>query len=123
LAGVLIAKESGVGTSYALEGLQERSVLFVAPGTDIYAGMIVGQNARENDMIVNPCKKKALTNMRAAGSDDLVQLTPPRVFPLEQAIAYIEDDELAEITPKNIRLRKKELDHSRRRKNEQSDEN
>lgn len=122
LAGVLIAKESGVATSYALEGLQERSVLFVAPGTDIYAGMVVGQNARENDMIVNPCKKKALTNMRAAGSDDLVQLVPPRVFTLEQAIAYIEEDELAEITPKTIRLRKKQLDHSQRRKTEQSEE-
>ncbi len=121
-AGVLIAKETGLGTSYALEGLQARSILFVAPGTDIYAGMIVGQNARENDMIVNPCKRKALTNMRAAGSDDLVQLTPPRVFTLEQAIAYIEDDELAEITPKNIRLRKKELDHSLRRKAEKEEE-
>ncbi|HND63374.1 MAG TPA: translational GTPase TypA [Elusimicrobiota bacterium] len=122
LAGVLIAKESGLGTSYALESLQARSVLFVAPGTDIYAGMIVGQNARENDMIVNPCKKKALTNMRAAGSDDLVQLTPPRIFSLEQAMAYIEEDELAEITPKTIRLRKKELDHSRRRKSEKEEE-
>jgi GTP-binding protein len=97
-------------------------VLFVAPGTDIYAGMIVGQNARENDLVVNPCKRKALTNMRAAGSDDLAQLTPPRVFTLEQAIAYIEDDELAEITPKNIRLRKKELDHSLRRKAEKEEE-
>ncbi|MBP9127821.1 MAG: translational GTPase TypA, partial [Elusimicrobia bacterium] len=74
------------------------------------------------DMVVNPCKRKALTNMRAAGSDDLVQLTPPRVFTLEQAIAYIEDDELAEITPQRIRLRKKELDHSLRRKNEKREE-
>ena len=121
IVGVLIAKESGLGTGYALNSLQERSVLFVSPGTDIYAGMVVGQNSRDNDMIVNPCKKKALTNMRAAGSDDLVQLVPPRVFTLEQAIAYIEDDELAEITPKNIRLRKKSLDHSLRRKSEKSD--
>nr|MBP9127953.1 translational GTPase TypA [Elusimicrobiota bacterium] len=105
-SGVLVAKESGLATSYALQSLQERLVLFVAPQMDIYAGMIVGQNSRENDMVVNPCKRKALTNMRAAGSDDLVQLTPPRVFTLEQAIAYIEDDELAEITPQRIRLRK-----------------
>jgi GTP-binding protein len=121
-AGVMVAKESGLATSYALQSLQERSVLFVAPQVDIYAGMIVGQNSRENDMVVNPCKKKALTNMRAAGSDDIVQLTPPRVFSLEQAIAYIEDDELAEITPKTIRLRKKELDHSLRRKSEKREE-
>jgi GTP-binding protein len=121
-SGVLVAKESGLATSYALQSLQERLVLFVAPQMDIYAGMIVGQNSRENDMVVNPCKRKALTNMRAAGSDDLVQLTPPRVFTLEQAIAYIEDDELAEITPKTIRLRKKELDHSLRRKNEKREE-
>ncbi len=119
--GVLVAKETGLGTSYALEALQQRSVLFVAPGTEIYAGMVVGQNARDNDMVVNPCKKKALTNMRAAGSDDLVQLTPPLIFSLEQAIAYIEDDELAEITPKTIRLRKKELDHSLRRKSEKEE--
>jgi GTP-binding protein len=79
-AGVLVAKESGLATSYALQSLQERSVLFVAPQMDIYAGMIVGQNSRENDMVVNPCKKKALTNMRAAGSDDVVQLTPSAHF-------------------------------------------
>jgi GTP-binding protein len=121
-AGVLVAKESGLATSYALQSLQERSVLFVAPQMDIYAGMVVGQNSRENDMVVNPCKKKALTNMRAAGSDDITQLTPPRIFSLEQAIAYIEDDELAEITPKSIRLRKKELDHSLRRKYEKREE-
>jgi GTP-binding protein len=122
LVGVLVAKETGLGTSYALEMLQERSVLFVAPGQDIYAGMIVGQNARENDMVVNPCKRKALTNMRAAGSDDTVQLTPPRRFTLEQAVAYIEDDELCEITPSSLRLRKKALDHSLRRKQERDEE-
>ena len=121
-AGVLVAKESGLATSYALESLQARSVLFVEPPQPIYAGMVVGQNARDNDMVVNPCKRKALTNMRAAGSDDLVQLIPPRVFTLEQAITYIEDDELVEITPKSIRLRKKELDHSLRRKAEKMEE-
>jgi GTP-binding protein len=121
LAGVLVAKEPGQATSYALEGLQERSQLFVTPGLDIYEGMIVGQNARDSDMVVNPCKKKALTNMRAAGSDDTIQLTPPRTFTLEQAIEFIEDDELAEITPAAIRLRKKELRFTVRRKSERGE--
>jgi GTP-binding protein len=79
-------------------------------------GMIVGENARPNDMVVNPCKKKALTNMRATGSDDLVLLAPPRLFSLEQAVEYLEQDELVEVTPKNIRLRKKFLnEHDRKR--------
>jgi GTP-binding protein len=112
LVGALVALETGVSTSYALESLQERSQLFVPPQMDIYKGQIVGQNARDNDMLVNPCKKKALTNMRAAGSDDLVQLEPPKVFTLEQAIEFIEDDELVEITPSSIRLRKKNLNYS-----------
>ena len=111
-----------MATAYALDSLQERSVLFVWPGLDIYAGMVVGQNSREDDMIVNPCKKKALTNMRASGTDDAAVLTPPRLFSLEQAIAYIEEDELVEITPKSLRLRKKELDHSLRRKTEKREE-
>jgi GTP-binding protein len=112
LVGVLVALETGVSTSYALESLQERSVLFVKPGVDVYKGQIAGQNARDNDMLVNPCKKKALTNMRAAGSDDLVQLVPPKEFTLEQAIEFIEDDELVEITPTLLRLRKKNLNYS-----------
>jgi GTP-binding protein len=114
--GVLVAKERGASTAYALDGLQERAVLFVGAGVEIYEGMIVGQNSRETDLVVNPCKKKALTNMRAAGSDDMVLLTPPRVFSLEQAIEFIENDELVEITPKNIRLRKKLLNYTVRRK-------
>ena len=114
--GVLIAMEGGLTTGYALNSLQERSSLFVNPGEPVYAGMIVGENARDNDMTVNPCKKKHLTNMRAAGSDDLVLLTPPRVFSLEQAIEYIERDELVEVTPKIIRLRKKILKEIDRRR-------
>ncbi len=112
LTGVLVALETGLATSYALDGLQERSQLFVKPQVDIYKGQIVGSNARDNDMIVNACKRKALTNMRAAGSDDMVQLTPPKVFTLEQAIEFIEDDELVEITPNHLRLRKKNLNYS-----------
>ncbi|HRY28715.1 MAG TPA: translational GTPase TypA [Elusimicrobiota bacterium] len=120
-AGVLVAKEKGSTTAYALESLQERAVMFVGPGVEVYEGMIVGMNSRENDMVVNPCKKKALTNMRAAGSDDTIQLTPPKIFTLEQAIEFIETDELVEITPDNIRLRKKELNFSARRKNERDE--
>ena len=99
-----------VGDAY--EALQERSQLFVPPQMDVYKGQIVGQNARDSDMLVNPCKKKALTNMRAAGSDDIVQLVPPKAFTLEQAIEFIEDDELVEITPASLRLRKKQLNYS-----------
>ncbi|HOW28698.1 MAG TPA: translational GTPase TypA [Elusimicrobiota bacterium] len=115
-AGVLVAKEQGTSTTYALDSLQARAILFVGPGVDIYKGMIVGLNSREHDMVVNPCKKKALTNMRAAGSDDTVQLTPPKIFTLEQAIEFIEDDELVEITPKTIRLRKKKLNYTVQRR-------
>jgi GTP-binding protein len=122
LLGVLVAKETGMSTTYALNSLQERSELFIGPQIDVYQGMIVGVNARDNDMVVNPCKKKALTNMRAAGSDDTVQLTPPKVFTLEQAIEFIEDDELVEVTPKNLRLRKKQLNYSVKRRWEDEEE-
>jgi GTP-binding protein len=112
LVGALVAQEGGTSTSYALEALQERSVLFVPPQMEVYKGQIVGQNARDTDMLVNPCKKKALTNMRAAGTDDVAQLTPHKAFTLEQAIEFIEDDELVEITPSSVRLRKKQLNYS-----------
>jgi GTP-binding protein len=118
--GVLIAMEPGETTGYALNSLQDRSILFVKPRESVYGGMIVGENVRPNDMTVNPCKKKALTNMRAAGSDDLVLLAPPRLFSLEQAIEYIERDELVEITPKNIRLRKKFLSEHDRKRNDKN---
>ena len=114
--GVLIAKEKGDTTGYALENLQERATLFVGPGVPVYEGMIIGESAREHDLVVNPCKKKQLSNMRASGSDDAIVLTPPKIHTLEQAIEYISDDELVEVTPKNIRLRKKFLLESGRKR-------
>ncbi|MBN2160222.1 MAG: translational GTPase TypA [Spirochaetes bacterium] len=107
--GVLIAIEDGVSNAYALDNLQERGNLFIGPGVPVYEGMIIGENSRENDMEVNPCKTKKLTNMRASGSDEAIRLTPPRLFSLEQAIEYIDDDELLEVTPKSIRMRKRIL--------------
>ncbi|HET7452566.1 MAG TPA: translational GTPase TypA [Thermoanaerobaculia bacterium] len=113
--GALVVLEPGETTAYSLEGLEARGTLFVGPGVATYAGQIVGESARENDMIVNPNKKKHLTNMRASGSDMAVKLTPPRPMPLEAAIEWIEEDELVEVTPKSIRLRKEILDHSQRK--------
>jgi GTP-binding protein len=104
--GSLVADRRGITTSYALMNLQERGALFVGPGVEVYEGMIVGENARAEEMDVNPTKEKKLTNMRAAGSDDLVRLVPPRAMSLEQALEFIADDECAEVTPKNVRLRK-----------------
>ena len=114
--GVLIALESGVTVAFSLFNLQDRGGIFVDPGTSVYPGMIVGEHSRENDLVVNVCKTKKLTNMRAAGSDDAVRLIPPRRFSLEQAIEYINDDELLEITPTSVRMRKRLLDiHARKR--------
>ena len=114
--GVLISAVTGKAVAYGLDGLQERSELFVAPGDEIYEGMIVGENARNNDMVVNPSKEKKLTNIRAAGSDDNILLKPPRTMSLEAALEYIEDDELVEITPNAIRLRKVLLKEADRRR-------
>jgi len=114
--GVLIAMEQGETTAYALDGLQPRGILFVGPGVDAYGGMIIGQHAMENDLLVNPCKGKKLTNMRASGSDEAIKLTPARILSLEQALEFINDDELVEITPRSIRLRKKELDQHKRKR-------
>ncbi len=116
--GVLIAQEPGDTTGYALESTQERGVLFVGPNTPVYGGMIVGESSRDTTLTVNPCKKKQLSNMRATGSDDAVMLTPHRQLTLEQAIEFIETDELVEVTPKNIRIRKKILDHTARKRSE-----
>ncbi|MDW7643636.1 MAG: translational GTPase TypA [Desulfuromonadales bacterium] len=116
--GVLIALESGETVAYSLFNLQDRGILFVAPGVNVYEGMIIGQHAKENDLIVNACRGKKLTNVRASGSDDTVRLTPPRILTLEQALEYIDDDELVEVTPKSIRLRKKYLDANDRKKHE-----
>ncbi|MCP3177469.1 translational GTPase TypA [Desulfuromonas sp. KJ2020] len=116
--GVLIALESGETVGYSLFNLQDRGILFVGPGINVYEGMIIGQHAKENDLIVNACKGKKLTNVRASGSDDAIRLTPPRLLTLEQALEYIDDDELVEVTPKSIRLRKKYLDANDRKKYE-----
>ena len=114
--GVLIANVPGVSTAFALFNLQERGNLFIGPQTEVYEGMIIGQHSRENDLVVNVCKAKQLTNIRAAGSDENIILTPPIKFTLEQALQFIADDELVEVTPKAIRLRKKLLrPHDRKR--------
>ncbi len=114
--GVLIAMENGETTAYALDALQPRGILFLPPGIEVYGGMIIGQHAKDNDLDVNPCKGKKLTNVRASGSDDAVKLAPPRILTLEQALEFIDDDELVEVTPKSVRLRKKELDPNRRKR-------
>jgi GTP-binding protein len=114
--GVLVSNAEGEAVHYALFYLQERGTLFIGPGEPVYVGMIIGEHARDNDLDVNPLKEKKLTNIRAAGKDDAMLLTPPRRLTLEQAIAYIEDDELVEVTPRAIRLRKRHLDpHARKR--------
>ncbi len=112
--GVLVAFESGEATGYAIFNMEDRGSFFISPGEKVYAGMIVGEHSRENDLDVNVCKKKQLTNMRASGSDEAIKLTPPRIFSLEQAMEYIDDDELVEVTPSTIRMRKKLLDKGER---------
>ncbi|WP_437186191.1 translational GTPase TypA [Planctomicrobium sp. SH668] len=118
--GVLISQDDGKVTAYALAKLQERSELFVAPGTEVYEGMIVGENSRDNDLVVNPVREKKLTNMRASGSDENVILAPPRDMSLEMALEYIEGDEYVEVTPNGIRLRKIWLKETDRKKNVRS---
>ncbi|MDQ1351543.1 MAG: GTP-binding protein [Acidobacteriota bacterium] len=114
--GVLVALEPGVSVAYGIFNLQERGSFFIGSGVPVYAGMIVGEHSKDNDLVVNVCRTKKLTNMRAAGSDDAVRLTPPRQFSIEQALEYIEDDELLEVTPQSLRMRKKHLDsHERKR--------
>lgn len=114
--GSLVAWEDGEAVTYGLYNAQERGNLFILPGVKVYEGMIVGENARNEDIVVNVCKKKHVTNMRAAGSEDALRLTPPKILSLEQALEFISDDELVEVTPKNIRLRKKILDTELRAK-------
>lgn len=118
--GVLISNGDGEAVAYALWYLEERGVLFVEPGTQVYQGMIIGENSRDNDLEVNPLKAKQLSNVRASGKDEAIRLTPPRLFPLEQAIAYIQDDERVEVTPKNIRIRKALLCPHERKKAERA---
>lgn len=114
--GVAISLEDGVSTPYALYNISERVQLFLEPGTKVYEGMIVGMNSRNDDMVVNPCKAKKVTNMRASGTDDSVKLPPARTFSLEEALEFVNDDELVEIVPNDIRLRKKLLKELERRR-------
>ncbi|MDP1975842.1 MAG: translational GTPase TypA, partial [Alphaproteobacteria bacterium] len=114
--GVLISNSTGTSVAYALWNLEERGFLFINPGTDLYEGMIIGEHSRENDLEVNPLKGKQLNNIRTTSKDEAVRLTPPKIFTLEQAIAYIEDDELVEVTPKSIRIRKALLDPNARKR-------
>jgi GTP-binding protein len=120
--GVLISTQTGEAVAYALGFLEERGILMVDPGERIYEGMIVGENAKNEDLEVNPLRSKQLTNFRASGGkDDAIRLTPPRRLTLEQAVAYIDENELVEVTPKSIRLRKRYLDpHERKRANRAS---
>ena len=114
--GTLIAWEQGITTPYALQTAEERGTCFVGPGEKVYAGQIVGLNSRGDDMEINVCKEKHLTNMRSSSSDGVVQLTPPTIFSLEQCLDFIENDELLEVTPKSLRLRKRQLDHNKRKR-------
>ncbi len=111
LVGSLIAHESGEAVAYGLNAAQERGQMLITPGTPVYAGMVVGICSRNEDMTVNVCKRKQLTNMRASGSDDAIRLVPPKVMSLEQCLEFLADDELLECTPKTLRIRKRELDH------------
>jgi GTP-binding protein len=112
--GSLVADRRGPATAFAITNLQERGSLFIKPGDELYEGMVVGENARDNDLDVNACKPKRLTNMRAAASDETVRLIPPRPLSLEQALEFIREDEAVEVTPKSIRLRKVELTATKR---------
>lgn len=114
--GVLISTDAGTSVAYALWNLEERGIMFIESGVPVYQGMIIGENSRNNDLDVNPLKAKQLTNMRASGKDEAVRLTPPKLMTLEQAISYISDDELVEVTPKSIRLRKRALDPNQRKR-------
>ena len=116
--GVLISNGDGEAVAYALWNLEERGIMFISPGTQVYQGMIIGENSRDNDLEVNPLKAKQLTNVRASGKDEAIRLTPPKLMTLEQAIAYVEDDERVEVTPKSIRIRKAILCPHERKKEE-----
>jgi GTP-binding protein len=120
--GVLISNENGEAVAYSLFSLQERGRLFVSHGEPVYEGMIIGIHSRDNDLVVNPIKTKKLTNIRAAGKDDAILLTPPIPLTLEYAVEFIADDELVEVTPTSIRLRKRLLKESDRKRASRADE-
>ncbi len=114
--GVLISTDKGEAVAYAIFNLQDRGIMFIKPQDKVYCGMVVGQHSRDNDLEINVLKGKQLTNVRASGSDEAIKLTPPKIMTLEDMIAYIDDDELVEVTPKSIRLRKKFLDPNERKR-------
>lgn len=116
--GSLVSMETGIALGYSLNNFQARGTFFINPNTEVYAGMVVGQHSKDKDLVINVCRGKKLTNNRAAGKDDAIKLIPPRIFSLEQAIEYVGDDELLEITPDTIRLRKKILHHTDRKRAE-----
>ena len=120
--GVLISNATGEATAYSLFYLQDRGAMLIDPQTRVYEGMIIGQHTRDNDLIVNIIQGKKLSNVRAAGKDEALTLTPPMRLTLERALSYIQDDELVEITPKTIRLRKRLLDPNERKKRERARE-
>ncbi|EKD48832.1 MAG: hypothetical protein ACD_64C00110G0001 [uncultured bacterium] len=117
IKGALVSMEAGSVTGYALDALQPRGILFVRPGDKVYQGQIIGEHTRDNDLDVNPCKAKKLTNMRASGTDESVKLAAPRIVELESSMEWIRPDELIEVTPKSIRLRKRVLNASMRKRN------
>ena len=112
--GSLVAFETGETSSYGIDKCQARGTMYVSPGEEVYEGQIIGENTREDDMDVNPCKKKHVSNMRASGSDDTVHLIPPMTFSLEGALEHINEDETVEVTPKSIRMRKRILNRTER---------
>ncbi len=114
--GVLVSQDDGVAVAYALWKLQERGRMFVSPGDKLYEGMVIGIHSRDNDLVVNPIKGKQLTNVRASGKDEAIALTPPIELTLEYAVEFIADDELVEVTPKSIRIRKRYLKEHERKK-------
>jgi GTP-binding protein len=118
--GVLVSSETGVSTLYGILSIEDRGLLFLQPGTEIYEGMIVGEHTRDNDIVVNICKEKQVTNIRSANKDDTVRMKTPRLYGLEEALEYLNDDEYCEITPKSIRLRKKYLNKNERERSEKS---
>ena len=114
--GALISMESGEATGFSLFNIQERGVLFINPQTKVYVGMVIGEHSRDNDLDVNPIKAKHLTNMRSSGADEAIKLVPPRDLTLERALEWIEEDEILEVTPTSIRIRKKFLDPNERKR-------
>ncbi|MBQ8669990.1 MAG: translational GTPase TypA, partial [Oscillospiraceae bacterium] len=114
--GSLIAHETGEAVTYGLFNAQDRGQMFIGAGVPVYAGMVVGSSPKAEDIVVNVCKKKHITNMRASGSDEALRLVPPRIMSLEECLEFLAEDELLEVTPKSLRIRKSELDHAQRMK-------